>query len=250
MVLRCQNQVYRRPYPFNYTSSDFLKKLNVFSVERKNKVMRDKIQFLMSAFITLMFMSFTLEASAKSYVPSAFTFEIHEQVQGLRGTKEYPLTLKYKYPQKLKIESQGERPLVYVCRPDKSEKYTPPFIEGEKGELVVSKKKQECFSIFFDLLRAGLKSNEYFKVTKTKDTAHTFLLEMTSKGEAKTSLNSVLIEYKEKSNFEFKDIQSLKLIQNKKVMFYLVKQIDTKSSLSEKDFQINIPVNTNVTYLD
>ena len=109
---------------------------------------------------------------ASSFLPSSFKARfIQEYVSTLKGEKRTSQgQLDYKYPGHIRFSVQGKQNIVFVSNTSKSWYYTPPFIDGEPGELIVglpgkAGKRQNPYAKLFDIMAQGLKNNPYYTVS-------------------------------------------------------------------------------------
>lgn len=166
----------------------------------------------------------------------------------VRGQSKIPVLIKYQYPQKIYYEVKGDAPLLYVCNPKKTWKYTPPFIEGEKGELAVGDSGQFCYSRIFDSLAKGLDSNKLYKVSKNGKMA---TLNFSKDAKAQLGLEKIQISFKNnaakvKGLSEAKDMEMY--LSNKPEPVKLVlKKFDSSPSFKKDQFEFSPPKNTNIT---
>lgn len=178
------------------------------------------------------------------FLPQSFEADFAD----VRGKKSIPVTIKYKFPKQIYYEVKGDAPLLYVCNEKKTWKYTPPFIEGEKGELAVGDSGQFCYSRIFDALAKGLSSNDLYTVSKKGE-----LAVLTFKADSKKQLGLSKIEIsfdrpvaKAESLENAKELKMF--LSNKPEPVKLVMKTYKKNPDFKKDqFSFTPPKNTNIT---
>ncbi|MCO4754418.1 MAG: hypothetical protein KC478_08035 [Bacteriovoracaceae bacterium] len=196
----------------------------------------------MKAILTI-FISFSALAG---FLPKSFD----AQFADVRGTKEIPVNIKYKFPKQISYEVKGDAPLLYVCNEEKTWKYTPPFMEGEKGELAVGDSGQFCYSRIFDSLSQGLENNKLYKTVKKKKKA---FLTFNKDAKSQLGLEKIEIEFKEAigAKTTLGEAQNLKLFLTNKAEPVLLKLVkfEKNPKLTKKHFQFETPKNTNITQM-
>ncbi|MBC77106.1 MAG: hypothetical protein CME64_13920 [Halobacteriovoraceae bacterium] len=179
--------------------------------------------------------------SFAAFLPKSFDAKFVD----VRGKKEIPVNIKYKYPKQIFYEVKGDTPLLYVCNQKKTWKYSPPFIEGEKGELAVGDSGQFCYSRIFDSLSKGLSDNKLYKTSKNGTKA---VLSFTKKAVDQLGLEKIEISFSEdlKEETSLSDAKSLKLYLENKAEPVLLKlvSIDVNPKLDSKIFKFEAPKNT------
>lgn len=198
-------------------------------------------QLIVSASVGLLFL-FSSASASGAFLPKSFEAKFSD----VRGEKEIPVKIKYSFPKKIYYEVEGETPLLYVCNAEKTWKYTPPFMEGEKGELAVGDSSQFCYSRIFDSLSKGLSTNELYKVTTKGKKAE---LSFKEKAKNQLGLEKIEIEFQkdvDKSS-SLSDAKELKMfLSNKPEPVRLVMKEYTKNPAFKKgQFSFSPPKNTN-----
>lgn len=195
--------------------------------------------------IFLMTLSFSALAG---FLPKSFEADFVQITKKQRGTSEDPVKVFYKYPSNIYFDVKGDAPILYVCNQEKVWIYDPPWIEGEAGELKVGDSSKYCYSKFFDALANGLKDNELYKVQKSKDSAE---LNFSKSAEDQLSISKVKLEFSEAitPKTELKDVKKIHIFKKdaKDALTLVVKSLDQKTEIQDKQFQFTPPKNTNVT---
>lgn len=120
-----------------------------------------------------------------AFLPASFSAAYEERFISSTDGKERKSNgkLDYQQPRHVRFEVLAPDPSTFVANPQTSWYYTPPFIEGEEGQVVVQKSAGLPFARFLDALAAGAKSNAGYDATLKDDT-----LTLTFKGKMKQEL--------------------------------------------------------------
>ena len=185
-----------------------------------------------------------LAMAAESFLPKSFDADFVD-VRG-KNTK-IPVNIKYQFPSNIFYEVKGDAPLLYVCNEKKTWKYTPPFMEGEKGELAVGDSSQFCYSKIFDSLAKGLESNNLYAVEKKGKVA---ILSFKEKAKKQLSLEKIEITFKEAiadntTLGEAKNLQLFLLNKPEPVKLKL-KKFKEGPKFKKDQFSFAAPENTNI----
>ncbi len=127
----------------------------------------------------------TVSAARAAFLPPTFSAEYEERFISSTDGKERKSNgkLDYQQPRHVRFEVLAPDPSTFVANPQTSWYYTPPFIEGEEGQVVVQKSAGLPFARFLDALVAGAKSNAGYDAVTKGD-----LLTLTFKGKMKQEL--------------------------------------------------------------
>jgi outer membrane lipoprotein-sorting protein len=191
---------------------------------------------------TGMFFMFT--TAYAEFLPQTFSSRFEQEyVSTLKGKiKKGQGTIDYKYPGQIRFETNTPSTVIFTSNGNRSWYYRAPFIEGEQGEVteMPAKEGASVFIKFFDALKKGLSSNEFYDF---KENVITF------KGKTKTDLgvNKARLTFKNNSQ-KFDDLDVIELTladgKNSKIKF-----IDLKSNvnLTAEKFNFTPPPNTKKT---
>ncbi len=104
------------------------------------------------------------------FLPSSFqTHFVQKVMSEISGKiKESEGDLDYQYPGQIKFSVKKGGNSLFVSNKKKSWYYTPPFIEGEKGNVVIQNSSSLFLSKFFDSLKRGLIDNSFYSVSAGK----------------------------------------------------------------------------------
>lgn len=175
------------------------------------------------------------------FLPSAFSSKFEQEyVSTLKGkVKKGHGTIDYKYPGQIRFETTTPSPVIFTSNGTKAWYYRAPFIEGEQGEVteMAAKDGATVYIKFFDSLKKGLSSNDFYDV---KDTTLTF------KPKAKADLGIITAKLSFKNNSQkFENLEVIELTttdgKNTKIKFV---DLNTNPALGADKFNFVIPPNT------
>jgi outer membrane lipoprotein-sorting protein len=112
-------------------------------------------------------------ASALAFLPSSFKTEYVQEFKSKvdKGTRRAAGVFEYKYPSNLRLDQKMPEKLLYVSNSKTTWIYRAPFFEDEAPEVTIHKGQETGLSNFFDLLKAGLKTNGNYQVTSKKNSS-------------------------------------------------------------------------------
>ncbi|MBK24021.1 MAG: hypothetical protein CME70_08480 [Halobacteriovorax sp.] len=181
-----------------------------------------------------------------TFLPASFQADFQQVHKSSITGKEKKSkgSLGYKFPGHIRFETTYPDNIVFVSNPDKTWYYTAPFMEGEPGELTVSKSNKNSLVKFFDLLKRGLKSNKMYTVKSNKTGV---LLSFTKKSKVELGLNSAQLNFK--GPVAFKNITEVILSKTDKTKVKLeLKQVKPEINFSKSHFIFSEPKNTRVSH--
>jgi len=108
-----------------------------------------------------------ISTARADFLPSSFSVDYEEiSVSSATGKEKKSLgKIDYQYPKHIRAEVLSPDPSTFVANPTTSWHYTPPFIEGEEGQVKVQKADQLPMTKFLDALKNGNKSNSSYSVS-------------------------------------------------------------------------------------
>ena len=110
-------------------------------------------------------------ACASDFLPKTFSADFEETVVSVRNGKEIRSfgKLDYKFPRHVRYEIvSADRQSTFVANPKTCWQYTPPFVEGEPGEVKVRRSEAIQQLRFIDVLAKGRESNKTYAVSFEK----------------------------------------------------------------------------------
>lgn len=102
------------------------------------------------------------------FLPNSFRANFEQKFISTVSGKEKKSNgnIDYQYSGKIRFEVVSPDPTLFVSNGIKSWYYTTPFDPKEKGEVVISDSNKLLVSKFFDYLKNGLETNNFYSVKK------------------------------------------------------------------------------------
>ncbi len=187
------------------------------------------------------------QAATSKFLPKSFQAKFtQEYTSSLKGKiKTSKGIIDYQHPGHIRFATEEPQKIVFVSNPLKSWYYVAPFIEGEPGELTLdSSGKRNPYIKFFDILNYGLKTNKYYKVSRTKKGLLT--LSFTKGGQMETQVKRAQIFFEGQENFQ--GVKKLVVtFADNKTFSLKFDSIRTQVNFKKSDFTFKIPKNTRVS---
>ncbi|MBC7712353.1 MAG: outer membrane lipoprotein carrier protein LolA [Rhizobacter sp.] len=144
------------------------------------------------------------------FLPSAFSSKFEQEyISTLKGkTKKGSGSIEYKYPGQIRFETNTPSTVVFVSNGVKAWYYRAPFIDGEQGEVTESSAKEgsTIYIKFFDSLKHGLTSNDYYEVKQGEPATLVFK----PNASKELGIKESKLHFKNKSQ-KFDDIEMIEL---------------------------------------
>lgn len=170
----------------------------------------------------------SLKILAGFFVPNFKATYFQEYKSELKGKLiQTKGTIEYSYPSKIKFEQETPDKLLYISNPSQSWLYTPPLFDDMEGDLIVDPTgKNYPYAKLFDVLKAGLKDNQYYKVVEVDKVKKIYQFTYSDKMKKNLGLAKTILKFRK--NLNLKDISLLEMVYHdgKKVKLTLEK-IDT-----------------------
>ncbi|MBC7430317.1 MAG: outer membrane lipoprotein carrier protein LolA [Bacteriovorax sp.] len=181
------------------------------------------------------------------FLPPAFSSKFEQEyISTLKGKVKKGLgSIEYKYPGMIRFETTTPSTVIFVSNGVKAWYYRAPFIEGEQGEVTESSAKEgsTIYIKFFDSLKYGLTSNEYYEVKQGVPATLVFK----ANASKELGIKESRLHFKLKSQ-KFEDIEMIELTfadgKTSKIKFIDLK---VNADLSTGRFNFVAPVNTKKT---
>ena len=179
------------------------------------------------------------------FLPSAFSSKFEQTyISTLKGKeKKGEGFIEYKFPGNIRFETNSPSTVIFVSNGVKAWYYRAPFIEGEQGEVTESSAKSgsTIYIKFFDLLKNGLTSNDYYDVKKGEPVKITFK----PKAQKELGIKESAISFKVKGSQNFSDVDTISLVfsDGKKSTLKLV-DLKTSPNFPADRFNFTPPANT------
>lgn len=182
------------------------------------------------------------------FLPSSFSSKFEQEyISTLKGkTKKGQGTIEYKYPGQIRFETNTPSTVIFVSNGSKAWYYRAPFIQGEQGEVTESSAKEgsSTYTKFFDLLKHGLNSNDYYEVKKGDQVTLLF----SPKALKELGIKESSFFFKNKATPKFDELEMIELVfsDGKKSK---LKFLDLKTNLTTSSDRFNFtpPANTKVS---
>ena len=116
----------------------------------------------MRAILVLVFFFYVISlAKAVSFVPKTFSSSYEETFKSLVTGKEKKSkgSLSYQYPKRIRLEKKDS---LFISNKDTTWFYTPPFLEGEEGQVVIQSSANLPLMNLLDVLHQGLEENRFY----------------------------------------------------------------------------------------
>lgn len=200
------------------------------------------LKYFVAFFLLLML----VDSSFAGFLPKAFEGDFVQTKKNLRSTRKAPVSIKYMYPKNIRMQVQeADSSITYVCNPDKTWIYTPPFMEGEKGHLREGASSKYCYSKIFDALKYGLTSNKHYEVKKLSQKKYQLNFVKTTANEV--GFDVITINFSAEP-LNFQNIVSLEMLDKSKKHPVILekKKLKLVKSIDRKHFIFKIPPNTEI----
>jgi len=186
-------------------------------------------------------------ALASEFLPASFLIEYTESFKSISkgGNVKYQGRFSFSYPDKFRLDVTDPDPSSVVSNGVKSWRYTPPFIEGEQGEVEISKASDLPVTKFLKTLKKGLQKNPSFK-TQIKGTDIT--LTMNEPWRKNLGIKQVLLKLKDSSQSKtLADVSELEIFySNNNQMKWVFKEFKALPAFDKNHFDFQIPAKTKV----
>jgi outer membrane lipoprotein-sorting protein len=186
-----------------------------------------------------------IKSAFADFLPQAFSSKFEQTyISTLKGKeKKGQGSIEYKFPGSIRFETNSPSTVIFVSNGVKAWYYRAPFIEGEQGEVTESSAKDgsTIYIKFFDSLKKGLVSNDYYDVKKGDPIKLTFK----PHAQKELGINESEISFKVKGSEKFEDVESIALIfaDGKKSTLKLI-DLKTAPNFPADRFNFKAPANT------
>jgi outer membrane lipoprotein-sorting protein len=199
--------------------------------------------------ILFLILSFHSYFSHASFLPPSFSSDYEESYLSTTQKKEVKSSGKidYKFPHQIRFEVIKPDSSIFVSNADKSWYYTPPFIEGEEGQVVIQKSNELVLVKLLDELKEGLVSNKNYDVKFLKNEAQLIFKE---KRVQELKVNKVVLKANSDASKikTFDGFSGIDLFYTSGQVIHLVfKNLKTNAVFPDNHFIFNIPKNTKIS---
>jgi outer membrane lipoprotein carrier protein len=195
--------------------------------------------------ITTLLLVLSFNIQAKSFIPNKFSATFEQVYKSALTGKEKRSqgTIDYSYPGSIKLETQKPEKLIYVSNNKTTWYYTPPFIEGESGQVSIQQSSKNSLTKFLDLLRKGLKTNKYYSVKNKKNE---YIVSFKKSAQRDLGVKTATLVFSNKSAI-FSKLKKIKMVQvDKKEKTLILSKVNRSPKFSKKYFEFKIPKNTKI----
>ncbi len=209
-------------------------------------------------FYTLSLIPYSFGAPSKLQFKMDFVQTYQSKIS--KKEKQSHGELIYSYPKKIKIEMTSPDKIIFVSNGVKSWYYRSPFIEGEAGEVIISRGNEQLntLTVMFDALndlftqgsgglnQDALKKSKLFQ-GEWNDNGTVLTLTFSKEFSDKIKLKGALLRF-QKNNPGLMDLTLLALQTDEKNLQgeFRVKKIESFSA-NDSQFEFVIPKNTKIT---
>ena len=209
-------------------------------------LLQEKTIFLSFIFSSLLTFQNMAEGKSSSFLPQSFKAEFsQEYISSLRNkTKTSKGRIDYRYPGHIRFMTEYPQKITFVSNPTQTWYYVAPFIQGEPGELTLnSGGKNNPYIQLFDLLGQNLKTNSYYKISRTKKSV---ILNFTSKGEKETQMKRAELLFSQGQE-KFRFIKKIKItFKDQKTSTLKFSSLQTQVRFKKDHFIFKVPKNTRI----
>lgn len=182
------------------------------------------------------------------FLPQSFEAQFEQEyISTLKSkVKKGKGLIKYKYPGQIRFETDTPSTVIYVTNGKKSWYYRAPFVPDEQGEVTISSAKSGStpYTKFFDVLKNGLKSNDFYDYKDGEKSRLTFKPAY----EKEFGIKKAEISFATKTSKLFKDITDIELtFSDDKTSKIKFKELKIDSVNAADSFEFEPPANTKVT---
>lgn len=202
----------------------------------------------MKTLLLLVFLSVT--ARANDFLPNSFSADYEQSfLSSVNGkTKKSFGRVDYKFPKHIRFEAVSPDPSTFVANPRTSWFYTPPFIEGEEGTVVIQRSEDLVYTKFFDSLKNGAQSNKAYTVKFEKTN---LILKFSPALQKDLQMDQVILTTKSGLAAEAKSLGQFKSLElfhsnGKRVTLKLL-SFKVNPTLAADHFEFKIPAKTKVS---
>lgn len=202
--------------------------------------------------LVVIFYSVIEFACASSFLPKQFEANLEQQIERVAAKKKSidksNVLMKYMFPNHIYFNvADADTPVLYICNKSKTWLYNPPFVEGEKGEVIVGSSSKHCHVKIFDALSNGLKNNNIYNVKTRGKVAK---LSFSKKAQTQLAIDTIELVFKNTISAQttISDISQMSVFKlgQKKPTVFIFKSLLINQKIKKSDFIFKIPENTNI----
>ena len=150
--------------------------------------------------------------------------------------------IEYSYPSRIRFEQQAPDQLLYISNPRQSWLYTPPIFDDMDGDLIEDPTgKNYPYAKLFDVLKAGLKDNKYYKVSLIDKVKRLYQFSYSEEMRKKLGLMKTVVKFGSKPSLKNIVLLELTYIDGKTVKLTFDK-IETDVKFPKDYFFFTMPI--------
>lgn len=198
--------------------------------------------------LLIILLNFSIAQAKSSFIPARFKANFQQIYKSAVSgkVKRRSGSISYKYPGNIRLEmTPPPVKTIFVSNSRTSWYYTAPFIDGEKGDVIISNSGDKEFVKIFDILKLGLKDNQKYKVDIKGDLAN---IKFSSKTARLLEATKTTIKFKSAKIRTFNNIRWIKFYYvNKRPVQMVFSSLAVNPSFGNSTFLFTPPKNTNIS---
>jgi len=184
----------------------------------------------------------------KDFIPDTFKAYFKQSYKSSLSGKEKTTkgNLEYYYPGRVRFEITYPDKTIFVSNPTTTWYYNAPFVEGEPGEVLIKKTGKMVISKFFDILKTGLKNNDYYKV---KNQSNLYEISFSKDVIVEIGIKKSILSFKKnKKTLRFEDVRYIDLhYTDKRTVRMTFSKIEQSVTFGKGRFVFKVPENTKIS---
>lgn len=184
----------------------------------------------------------------KDFIPNTFKAHFKQSYKSSLSGKEKVTKgyIEYFFPGRVRFEVTSPDKTTFVSNPVTTWYYNAPFVDGEPGEVLIKKTGKMVISKFFDILKTGLKNNDYYQVKNLKGL---YEIRFSKSVMLEIGVKKSILSFKKTNGVPlFKDVRYIDLhYKDKRVIKMTFSKIEESVMFTENRFIFNIPENTQIS---
>ncbi len=200
----------------------------------------------MRRFFILLFI-YTPLTWANFVLPSSFEMKFIQVIKSEISGKEKKSKgkIEYKYPGSIRFKVEDKVSSLFISNNKTQWYYTPPFIEGEQGEVKITKSNKNLLTDLFDILKKnGLKKNDRYDVEKASTKKR--LVRFNEETSKKLGIKTLSVNFQEtKESFDQMKSMIIEYNDGRKVKFEVL-SLKLNKDFKKDHFTFSVPPNTKI----
>ena len=184
----------------------------------------------------------------RDFIPNTFKAYFKQSYKSSLSGKEKVTKgyIEYFYPGRVRFEVTSPDKTIFVSNPQTTWYYNAPFIDGEPGEVLIKKTGKMVISKFFDVLKAGLKDNEFYKVKNKKNL---YEVNFSKSVMSEIGIKKSILSFKENEAVpKFRNVSYIDLhYTDKRIVKMTFSKIEESLAFAKSRFVFKVPENTQIS---